>query len=902
MKFNIKGILVMILLSLIETHFLYGGEYPIIFVHGQKGAGDDNKVFPDDCWPDWNGREHGKPYRTAMDKILAEHYGGYTAGSPLDCHVNTEIASTGGETRKIYNFSYYNPDGSKGVIGSNGFCLPEDYKDWRTKYEDALANASWAEHLAKFIEKVLEACYGPNWPSNPDAKVDIVAHCMGGLVARAAIKWYNLPSGEPVRNRVRKLLLIATPNKGCHFKGEFNIIQKLFFNHSDWQTHGEDLEMNVDPSFLKPEVYFEDNAGHKKRWCDFLDPSDDCGVPTAVIAGDKPGDKHILFQIIFGPFVRHDNMVLTDWVKMGAARFNPTVYASHGVGDYYGWDEHFLQGCLYTTEFIKFWLIDDDVSHNNAKVVEPYHSFCYDEDGYDGEWDFYELRCHFPIDDYNKALTALIFCYNDDGVCVRKQAIPIYKYIRGIPGDPVFAISRPSGPSTGFYWFRIFTYDMNGLIVYTDYENYKKAKIKDFDPFPCKMKIVSPTAESTFTAGYIIKFNVKVECYFYRAKEFKVLFSPTGGPPWTELWSTCNLPGGYIYTIPVSLPEVNSNKCKVRIDAYLDYKTKITSYSENFTIKIDKPTNLVVWDVAEDSVWLLWSSGGPGYSIERQVEGGGFEEIGTAAGREFIDRSPPRGKRCEYRVRSQGEFPPNSGNYYYSGYSNLVQVEIPFCNPPKLISVRCPTSDSVRVVWQDNSHIEWKGEIWRKTKTIDWKKIVEFDSLSYPQHPQEYFWCYTDTVTPETTYWYKIKNYTDLPPEGYSPWSVTLSITALPHLKGFDSTATQRGKKVVYDPINKIYHLVYNADSGVMYTKSTDGKEWDGSVKICYPMRFGTEMKKTWFPEIRLRKGTENYPIVLFNNPSTKLPDKRYYNDVHEAWYDGEWWDSVVAVSDTFYD
>ncbi|RKX70309.1 hypothetical protein DRP53_05410 [candidate division WOR-3 bacterium] len=92
--------------------------------------------------------------------------------------------------------------------------------------------------------------------------------------------------------------------------------------------------------------------------------------------------------------------------------------------------------------------------------------------------------------------------------------------------------------------------------------------------------------------------------------------------------------------------------------------------------------------------------------------GGGFEEIGTAAGREFIDRSPPRGKRCEYRVRSQGEFPPNSGNYYYSGYSNTVQVEIPFCNAPKLLSVRCPTSDSVRIVWQDNSKIEWKGEIW----------------------------------------------------------------------------------------------------------------------------------------------------------------------------------------------
>ncbi len=133
MKFNIKGISVIILFLLIATSYLYGNNCPIIFVHGQKGAGDDNKVVPDDGWPDWNGAEHGKPYRTAMDKILAEHYGGYTKGSPLDCHVNTQLASTGGETRKIYNFSYYNPDGSKGVIGSNRYVLPEDYKNWKTK-------------------------------------------------------------------------------------------------------------------------------------------------------------------------------------------------------------------------------------------------------------------------------------------------------------------------------------------------------------------------------------------------------------------------------------------------------------------------------------------------------------------------------------------------------------------------------------------------------------------------------------------------------------------------------------------------------------------------------------------------------------------------------------------------
>ncbi len=118
---------------------LYASNVPIIFVHGQKGASDvwphQNQAKPEFAWRDWNGSHYELPgspesYRTAMDKIRIESYGGYTPGSPFNCHKNSVLQPTGGETRKIYNFSYYNPDGSKGVIGSNGFCLPEDYKDW----------------------------------------------------------------------------------------------------------------------------------------------------------------------------------------------------------------------------------------------------------------------------------------------------------------------------------------------------------------------------------------------------------------------------------------------------------------------------------------------------------------------------------------------------------------------------------------------------------------------------------------------------------------------------------------------------------------------------------------------------------------------------------------------------
>ncbi|MGQ9465721.1 MAG: hypothetical protein ACUVQ4_08470 [bacterium] len=51
-----------------------------------------------------------------MNKILLENCGGYTAGAPLDSDMNLSLSSTGGETRKIYNFSYYHPNGDAGVI------------------------------------------------------------------------------------------------------------------------------------------------------------------------------------------------------------------------------------------------------------------------------------------------------------------------------------------------------------------------------------------------------------------------------------------------------------------------------------------------------------------------------------------------------------------------------------------------------------------------------------------------------------------------------------------------------------------------------------------------------------------------------------------------------------------
>ena len=88
---------------------------PIIFIHGQKGAAD-GLAIPKYAWRDWHCALDTAPYRSAMEKILTEHYGGYSAGSPFNCDIDSTPQSTGGETRKIYNFSYYHPAGTRGVI------------------------------------------------------------------------------------------------------------------------------------------------------------------------------------------------------------------------------------------------------------------------------------------------------------------------------------------------------------------------------------------------------------------------------------------------------------------------------------------------------------------------------------------------------------------------------------------------------------------------------------------------------------------------------------------------------------------------------------------------------------------------------------------------------------------
>lgn len=254
-----------IFLMILMCCLLMGEYYPIIFVHGHESSGD-----ADVAWDTWNDPDK----TSAMWKILLENYKGYSPGvENINCYVDTYLPSTDGNTRKIYNFSYYTPDKRKGVIGSGNtpFCIPTYYT---SDYMESYQSAQWAKHLAIFINKVLQATGA--------SRVNIVAHSMGGLVARAAAVYYGMA------NKINKMILIGTPNDEYNEDAFIEaIITNVIKFPQDWQKKGELLELGI--NYWGPiygGVLFEHN-GQMATWCDWLSWNDPGIVPTVTIGGNR---------------------------------------------------------------------------------------------------------------------------------------------------------------------------------------------------------------------------------------------------------------------------------------------------------------------------------------------------------------------------------------------------------------------------------------------------------------------------------------------------------------------------------------------------------------------------------------------------------------------------------------
>jgi len=129
---------------------ILASDVPIIFVHGHKSEAiplkwDNDKQQYVGGWTTWYPMKPdlSLKFPTAMTKIADSHYGGYHYGlkadgtSAITCDKTTQLQPNQG-TKRIFNFSYYNPDGSRGVIGYSDSVLvliKDDGSDTLFPYE-----------------------------------------------------------------------------------------------------------------------------------------------------------------------------------------------------------------------------------------------------------------------------------------------------------------------------------------------------------------------------------------------------------------------------------------------------------------------------------------------------------------------------------------------------------------------------------------------------------------------------------------------------------------------------------------------------------------------------------------------------------------------------------------------
>ena len=355
--------------------------YPIIFLHGMGTSADY-----------WN-ENHTKPYKEVMWALADfQHYDLYYSGHGIE--PGDPIGSRLGyihPKRIIYNFDYYidwtgdanNPN--RGAIGSNGTIYPCD-DDLESKYRENLGPNevnSYAKRLSHFIALVQEAAYTD--------KVHIVAHSMGGVVARAAIKWYGC------NEKVNRLLMIGTPNHPIFpdaiGKMVFHFI-KTDTSNPKWMKDGEMLELAHGFDF--DEDYF--NCANPDEYLEKLNTGDWAGgVRYGVIAGRLPaGGVHLdfLWLLDWEMYAKDDGLIDCEEVELAGADFFAKHLSAHGSGKSY--DRHVLEyipgheeplyfhvrqyfdafgefsltSSRFTLECIRSWLIMDTLRNGDIKAEE----------------------------------------------------------------------------------------------------------------------------------------------------------------------------------------------------------------------------------------------------------------------------------------------------------------------------------------------------------------------------------------------------------------------------------------------------------------------------------------------------------------------------------------------------
>ena len=595
---------------------------PIIFVHGHRsearpeGSSSDPNDKSVGGWVNWYPRDYNGnfDYPTAMTKIADSHYGGYSYGLKSDgstahlCDKTTRLMITP-DTRRIYHFSFYRPDGGIGVIGSNGslecqWVLGEDGErhkksnlvpwEWLYGYDYGsfegvpfpLSGDKWAENLANFIDSVLV--------KTGASQVDIVAHSMGGLVARAAIKYYGCDS------KVRKLLTVGTPN---HYFDN-TTLEDLYLDFAcddpSWMLVGEQWEMSTDVGEGEWNVTFKDISSElEEEYTEFLDVSPSGEIAT--IAGKKG----------WSVGTTNDCVVTVDQVHLSSAQFNPVIYASHSTG-FTDFKEFALNTCTYTTEFIKKWIIDDETITNASLIEDTYvHPSPWPSvDNFCGG-----LRGNIGVNSYQNVLSLVSRIKSIGNNPVTDwQGIPLYRCIKEeMPGNPVI-VRNPGNIASGIYWYEFRINDMNhGEVALSSTDNFG-ITLCEFEYNGAKIKGSFINIERPGGGEYIAGNKIWIR---WASNEYvlskKIYFSTDGGNTYEEIFilgsrTTLEEEPWIKDSVEWTIPVVMANQCKIKVIENLDNVTYISDESETFSIPGDITLQNDTVEIGETETYQVYNS------------------------------------------------------------------------------------------------------------------------------------------------------------------------------------------------------------------------------------------------------------------------------------------------------
>lgn len=187
-----------------------GSQPPVILIPGLMGS----RLVADDATEIWPG--------SILDLLFSSYRDAALEINPETLNPNSDRLRAGTITGKFAGRDFYNSitetlesagDFERATPGRQP---PEGRHYYIFTYDWRLDNVETARHLDRFIERI-RADHG-----DPDLKVDIIAHSMGGLIARYYMRYgtvdvttdNDFPVNYHGEQRIRRIVLLGTPNLG----------------------------------------------------------------------------------------------------------------------------------------------------------------------------------------------------------------------------------------------------------------------------------------------------------------------------------------------------------------------------------------------------------------------------------------------------------------------------------------------------------------------------------------------------------------------------------------------------------------------------------------------------------------------------------------------------------------